>query len=144
MSLAKQRILIDTGPLVALFDRRDSHHETCRAQARTLPGSLLTCLPVITEAAYLLNRYDSTLVHHLFAACRDGIYELLPLDKGDIEQLDCLIAKYQDLCLDFADAGLMHLAEREKIEYVFTLDRRDFSVFRTASGKSLTLLPETI
>jgi predicted nucleic acid-binding protein len=109
-----------------------------------LPGSLLTCLPVITEAAYLLNRYDSTLVHHLFAACRDGIYELLPLDKSDIEQIDRLIAKYQDLCLDFADAALMHLAEREEIEQVFTLDRRDFSVYRTSNGKHLTLLPETL
>lgn len=38
----------------------------------------------------------------------------------------------------------MHLAEREEIEHVFTLDRRDFSAFRTASGKALTLLPEMI
>ena len=142
MSRAAQRILMDTGPLVALFDRRDAHHEACRDQARNLPGSLFTCLPVITEACYLLNRYDSHLVHHLLAACRDGVYELLPLDKPDIEPIDRLIAKYQDLCLDFADAALMHLAEREGIEHIFTLDRRDFSVLRTAAGKPLTLLPD--
>jgi uncharacterized protein len=142
VNLANQRILIDTGPLVALFDRRDAYYDTCRAQARTLPGSLLPCLPVISEAAYLLNRYDSNLVHHLFTACRDGVYELLPLDRTDIEQIDRVIAKYQDLCLDFADAALMHLAEREEIEYVFTLDRRDFSVFRPSTGRHLTLLPE--
>jgi uncharacterized protein len=144
VSLAAQRILIDTGPLVALFDRRDAYHDTCRVQAQTLPGSLLTCLPVITEAAYLLNRYDSNLVHQLFAACRDGVYELLPLDSTDIGQIDRVIAKYQDLCLDFADAALMHLAQRESIELVFTLDRRDFSLFRTSNGKHLTLLPETL
>jgi hypothetical protein len=97
---------------------------------------------VITEASYLLNRYDYHLVHHLLAACRDGVYALLPLDKLDIELIDRLIAKYQDLCLDFADAALMHLAEREGIELVFTLDRRDFSVFRTSVGKPLVLLPE--
>jgi predicted nucleic acid-binding protein len=142
VSLASQRILIDTGPLVALFDRRDVYHEACREQARALPGSLLTCLPVITEASYLLNRFDSRLVHQLLAACRDGVYELLPLDANDIEPIDRVIAKYQDLCLDFADAALMHLAEREGIELVFTLDRRDFSVFRTTSGKHLALLPE--
>jgi hypothetical protein len=102
----------------------------------------LTCLPVITEASYLLNRYDSNLVHHLLAACRDGVYALLPLDKPDIDAIDRLIAKYQDLCLDFADAALMHLAEREGIEQVFTLDRRDFSVFRTSAGKPLAILPE--
>lgn len=141
MSPASPRILVDTGPLVALFDRRDAHYEACREQARKLPGTLYTCLPVITEASYLLNRYDSNLVHHLLAACRDGVYALLPLDKQDIEPIDRLITKYQDLCLDFADAALMHLAEREGIEQVFTLDRRDFTVFRTSAGKALTILP---
>jgi predicted nucleic acid-binding protein len=130
--------------LVALFDRRDALHEACRDQARTLPGSLLTCLPVITEASYLLNRYDSNLVHHLLAACRDGVYELLPIERHDIDQIDRLIARYQNLCLDFADAALMYLAERERIDHVFTLDRRDFTVFRTAAGNSLTVLPETM
>jgi len=144
VSLAAQRILIDTGPLVALFDRRDAHYESCRAQAQTLPGSLLTCLPVITEAAYLLNRYDSNLVHHLLSACRDGVYQLLPLDGSDLESIDQLIARYQDLSLDFADAALMHLAERENIDFIFTLDRRDFSVFRKSNGKPLALLPETV
>jgi predicted nucleic acid-binding protein len=142
VSLATRRILIDTGPLVALFDRRDAYHEACREQARNLPGSLSTCLPVITEASYLLNRYDSNLVHQLLAACRDGIYALLPLDRSDIGEIDLLMAKYQDLCLDFADAALMHLAEREGIEQVFTLDRRDFCVFRTSAGKPLAMLPD--
>jgi hypothetical protein len=142
VSLANQRILIDTGPLVALFDRRDAHHEKCREQAHRLPSSLLTCLPVITEASYLLNRYDSGLVHHLLAACRDGIYLLLPLDRSDFSEIDRVIDKYQNLCLDFTDASLMHLADREGIEQVFTLDRRDISVFRTSAGRPLVILPE--
>ena len=141
MSLASQRILIDTGPLVALFDRRDAYYEACREQTRELPGSLFTCLPVVTEASYMLNRYDSNLVHRLLGACRDGVYALLPLDETDIEHIDRLIATYQDLCLDFADAAIMYLAEREGIDQVFTLDRRDFSVYRTSTGKHLTLLP---
>lgn len=141
MSPDPRRILIDTGPLVALFDRRDAFHQACREQAHQLPGSLFTCLPVVTEASYLLNRYDSRLVHHLLAACRDNVYTLLPLDNSDLGRIDQLIAKYQDLYLDFADAALMYLAERESIEHVFTLDRRDFSVFRTTSGKSLMILP---
>jgi uncharacterized protein len=144
VNLGAKKVLIDTGPLVALFDRRDAHYEACREQARSLPGSLLTCLPVLTEAAYLLNRYNSKLVHLLFEACHDGVYELLSLDKADLQHIDSLIAKYQDLCLDFADAALMYLAEREEIEHIFTLDRRDFSVLQTSSGRHLTLLPESI
>lgn len=143
MNTVIRRVLIDTGPLVALFDRRDAYYEACREQARDLPSSLLTCLPVVTEASYMLNRYDSRLVHYLLQACRDGVYSLLPLDKSDIIKIDGLIAKYQDLSLDFADAALMHLADRERIEHVFTLDRRDFSVFRTSTGKPLSLLPVT-
>ncbi len=142
MSLAAQRILIDTGPLVALFNRRDAHHQKCREQAQHLPGSVLTCLPVITEAVYLLSRYDIGLVHLLLAACRDGVYSLLPLDRSDIAAIDHLMDKYGNLRLDFADASLMHLAEREGIEHVFTLDHRDFSVYRTSAGKSLEILPE--
>ena len=88
-----------------------------------------------------MNRQDSKLVHLLFAACRDGVYDILPLDRADFGPIDRVIAKYQDLCLDFADAALMYLAERESIECVFTLDRRDFSVFKTATGKHLSLLP---
>ncbi|MFO0789550.1 MAG: PIN domain-containing protein [Pirellulales bacterium] len=141
MSSVPQRILIDTGPLVALFDRRDAYHAACREQARYVPGTLFTCLPVITEACYLLNRYDSNLVHHLLAACRDGVYTLLPLHNSDVAAIDAIIRKYQDLCLDFADAALMHLSEREGIEHIFTLDRRDFSVFLTLAGKPLVLLP---
>ena len=81
-------------------------------------------------------------MHQLLTACRDGVYALLPLDISDIEPIDLLIAKYQNLCLDFADATLMYLAEREGIEQIFTLDRRDFTVFRTSGGKPLTILPE--
>jgi hypothetical protein len=83
--------------------RDDANHEACREQARSLPGSLFTCLPVITEASCLLNRYDSNLVHHLLAVCLDSVYELLSLDKHDIDEIDRLIAKYQVLCLDFAE-----------------------------------------
>ncbi len=135
------RILIDTGPLVCLFDRREEHYEICSEQATTLPGRLYTCLPVITEAAYLLNRQDSRLVDLLFAACRDRVYQLLPIVASDFESIRTIRNRYSDLALDFADAALMHIAERERIEHVFTLDRRDFGVFQTAAGKSLRIMP---
>ena len=134
-------ILIDTGPLVALFDRREEHYEACRQEARALPGRLYTCLPVITEAAYLLNRCDSRLVRMLLDAVADGVYKLLPLDQGDFPHINGLMRKYQDLALDFADAALMHIADRDDIDTVFTLDRRDFHVYQTSKGRSLTIIP---
>jgi uncharacterized protein len=134
-------ILIDTGPLVALFDHHEEHYEACCQEARALPGRLYTCLPVITEAAYLLNRCDSRLVRMLFDAVADGVYKLLPLDQDDFSQINGLMRKYQDLALDFADAALMHIADRDDIDTVFTLDRRDFHVYQTSKGRSLTIIP---
>ena len=128
------RILIDTGPLVCLFDRREQHYDRCLEVAKTLPGRLYTCLPVITEAAYLLNRL-------LYAACRDEVYRLLPLEASDFEPIRVIRERYDDLGLDFADAALMHLANREGIEDVFTLDRRHFLVFRTEADRPLVLYP---
>lgn len=135
------RILIDTGPLVCLFNRREQHYSRCLEVAKALPGRLYTCLPVITEAAYLLHRHDSRLVDMLYAACRDEVYRLLPLRASDFEPIRLIREKYGDLGLDLADAALMHLANREGIEDIFTLDRRHFSIFRPEKGNALVLIP---
>ena len=135
------RILIDTGPLVCLFYRREDHFELCSKQATSLPGKLYTCLPVITEAAYLLNRQDSRLVDMLFAACRDAVYQLLPITASDFESIRAIRNKYCKLGLDFADAALMYIAERDNIDDVFTLDRRDFNAFRKRDGSALNIVP---
>jgi len=54
--------------------------------------------------------------------------------------INSILAKYQDQAFQFADACLMHLAEREKIDTVFTLDRKDFGVYRNKDKKPLSLV----
>jgi predicted nucleic acid-binding protein len=80
---ATERILIDTGPLVALLHRNDAHHAACVEHARELPDAVYTCWPVITEACYLL-RSRPDLVERLLETCHDGVYDLLPLDASDV------------------------------------------------------------
>jgi len=68
-------------------------------------------------------------------------FKLAPLSAADIPGIAAILAKYKDLGIQLADASLVHLANREGIETVFTLDRRDFGVLRPARGKKLRLIP---
>ena len=67
--------------------------------------------------------------------------QVLELDADDMPQIRTLMKKYRDLPMDFADATLVHVANRENIREVFTLDRRDFSVFRLKRNQSFTIVP---
>jgi uncharacterized protein len=68
-------------------------------------------------------------------------FELLPLGEADLFGIATILAKYQGLRIQLADASLVHLANREGIETVFTLDRRDFGVLRLARGKKFRVIP---
>jgi uncharacterized protein len=68
-------------------------------------------------------------------------FELLPLDEADLSGIAAILAKYQGLGIQLADASLVHLANREGIETMFTLDRRDFGVLRRARGKKFRIIP---
>lgn len=135
-------ILIDTGPLVALLHPNDPHHADCEAIANTLRPPLYSCWPVITEAAYLLGRFPKS-VSKLLGYCDGSLIELLPLDGSDIVPIDSILMGYADQKFDLADAALMHLANREGIETVFTLDQRHFSVYRNQERRPLHILPPT-
>ncbi len=131
--------LIDTGPIVASLDARDAHHEACERAFAALPFAY-TCWPVIAEAVYLLGNY-SPAVEKLFVMLRTRRWRLLPLDRTDFDGVERILAKYQDQGFQLADACLMHLAEREGINQVLTLDRKDFGLYRTTSGDSLVIVP---
>ena len=75
VSLATKRILIDTGPIVALLDQNDPYHDSCVKYARKMPETVYTCWPVITEACYLLRRRQD-LVDRLLET--DEHYDMLP------------------------------------------------------------------
>ena len=135
-----ERVLLDTGPIVAILREADEHHVRCVSQLRELRAPLLTCWPVLTEAAWLLRRHPVAITK-LMAAFETGVFELAPLDASDIAAIAAILTKYRILGVQLADAALLHLANRESIDAVFTLDRRDFEVFRLKGGKPLRLIP---
>lgn len=132
--------LIDTGPIVAILNHQDPNHQECADAFQRVPAPLLTCWPVVTEAVYMLGDW-SPATAKLFSLLRTGGLEIVSLGHGDIDPIETILAKYADQNFQLADAALMHLAQRENIRQVLTLDRKDFGIFRTDPGQSLHLLP---
>lgn len=139
--MTDRRVLLDTGPLVALLAENDAYHRPCVETLADLSPPLLTCWPVLTEAAWLLRRYPHP-ADRLSDARSAGLFDLLPLNADDLPALAAIMRRYEDAGLQFADAALVHLAERENIRTVFTTDRRDFSIIRLKRNRTLKLLPE--
>jgi predicted nucleic acid-binding protein len=134
-------VIVDAGPLVALLDQRDVHHAACVAALRALRESLVTTWPAFTEAMYLLGsswRGQTAL----WSRVETGALTLAPLDEGDAPRMRELMEKYRDLPMDFADASLVRIAEREDLTRIFTLDRRHFSVYRPGRRRRFSILPD--
>ena len=123
-------VLVDTGPLVALFDPSEAAHELCkRTLSRLRRRKRLTSLAVVTEALYLLG-FSGQAQRALLAFLAAGAVEIADLTVADLSRIAALMERYEGLPMDFGDATLVVLAERLHTTSVFTLDRRDFNVYR--------------
>jgi len=133
-------ILIDAGPLVALVDADDQHHARCVTALKALREPLATVWPPLVEAMYLLSD-QPTAQEALWEMLERGAVLLLPFDLSDIPRTRELMRKYADRPMDLADAALLRVAEREGLRKIFTVDRRDFSVYRLHNRTRPTLIP---
>lgn len=133
-------ILVDSGPLIALLHRGDHHHNRCVETLKKIRSPLLTVWPVLTEAMYLLN-FSWPAQEALLEWVETGVVGILPLGKEDAPRMKALMKKYRDLPMDLADAALVRVAEREKIRTIFTLDRRDFHLYRPVKLGRFSLIP---
>jgi predicted nucleic acid-binding protein len=141
--VTREPVLIDVGPIVALVRKYEEHHAACEHEVNRLRLPLLTCWPVVTEAAWLL-RNDPVALTGVFEMFRTGDFKFLPMDETALPAVQAYLNRYADLPAQFADACLLHLADREGIRTIFTLDRRDFQVYRIGRNRPLRLLPENL
>ncbi|MBU2652725.1 MAG: PIN domain-containing protein [bacterium] len=125
--------VIDTGPLVALFDRSDRHHQKVKTFLKDYSGKLITSLSIITEVTHLLDFNIEAQVDFLkwIHAGAISVYEITELQ---FDRIIDLMTKYSDRPMDFADATLIIIAEEVNIKKVISLDN-DFSIYRI-KGKS--------
>jgi hypothetical protein len=128
-------IIVDTGPLVALFHARDRHHGAAKAVLQSNPALLVSSWPVLTEACHFLGQAGKRA---LLTFIQRGALRLEALSVEDLPDLDDLLARYDRM--DFADATLVLIAEKTGIAEIFTIDRRDFEAYRTRSGRRFKLL----
>ena len=124
-------ILVDAGPLIALYRQRDTHHHRALEFAAACTSDLFTTWPVLTEAAHFLNERGRLA---LLAGLERGAYTVIELGLADVPRMSQILAKYPGA--DLADASLVIAAERPGVTDLATLDRTDFSIYRTRTGRA--------
>ena len=130
-----KRAVIDSGPLIALFDASDKYHKSAVAFIKEYRGQLYSTTAVITEVMYLLGFSVKAQVNFLQWVA-DGAIDLIEVEISDLYRIIEMTKKYSDLPMDFADGSLVAVCEKLKIKNVITLDS-DFYVYRTKNKSDL-------
>jgi predicted nucleic acid-binding protein len=126
-------ILVDTGPLVALFDSKDAEHPRCVNTLKGLREPLVTTIPVLTEAFHMLRPASRESDRLRDFIERRGL-SLWFFDGASLNRAFELMATYADHPMDLADASIIASAELLGTRSVFTVDRRDFETYKIRRG----------
>jgi predicted nucleic acid-binding protein len=132
------QVIIDTGPLVAYFNRSDRHHRWAMAQMAALAPPLLTCEPVLAEASYLIQRAGGK-PRDLIRKVSQGILRIRLNLEADASAVQSLMERYADTPMSLADACLVRLTEIITDCKLFTLDS-DFAHYRRNGRHAIPLL----
>jgi predicted nucleic acid-binding protein len=132
--------LIDTGAIVAIIDGSESRHQACLEALAALRMPLLTTEAVLTEFFHLIYARSLSL-NRAWQFVRSGALTVCPIADSDLPDLHALMSQYSDRPMDFADATLVHLAARERLSTILTIDYDDFSTYRLPRRKKFTILP---
>ncbi len=135
-----RRVLVDAGPLVAIASPADHYHSVCVHTLHKLPGPLFCSWPVVTEAAWLLRRNEK-VVRQLLDSIAGGFLEILSLQSTEATEIAAVMKRYKNIRPELADASLVYLAERDGFDTIFTLDRRDFSIYRIGRNRTFHIVP---
>lgn len=124
-----KRLLVDSGPLIALFDRSDQYHHLVKEHLKNVNEILLSTWPVVTEVSHMLDFHIDAQLGFLKWIELGGL-ELHNLEESDMGRMVELVEKYSDVPMDVADASLILLAEKLGTRRILSVDS-DFQIFRT-------------
>ena len=133
-------VLLDTGPIVAVLDRGDPLHAACVTLWHEIADRCITTEAVVTEATHLVGRAGgSPLPLELLLAARIPI---VSIESAGHEHAVRLMRRYGTLPMDYTDATLVIVADAVKVNTIFTLDWKGFSMYRRGNGDAFSILPE--
>ncbi|MGB7849024.1 MAG: PIN domain-containing protein [Candidatus Acidiferrum sp.] len=133
-------LLIDTGAILAILDKDDRWHAPCLATFLRLRLPALTSEAVLTEVFHLVKR-SRPQMETVWKFLSPGPVLLATIDTSELPNIHTLMLRYRDRPMDFADATLVHLAARESLSVIFTVDRSDFETYRIAGKHRFRILP---
>ncbi len=128
-------VLIDSGPIIALFNSKDKFHKSCIKFLKTFKGELISSWPVVSEVIYLLS-YSIEAQTDFLEWIERGSIQIVEISITDIRYIKNRMRKYSDLPMDLADASLMCISEKQGIEKIISIDY-DFSIYKNLKGKYL-------
>ena len=130
--------IVDTGPLVAFFDRAEQHHRWVAERIEELDAPLLVCEPVLAETMYLLARHAKAQ-DAMFELVQNGALRVAFRIDEHVGALRTLLQKYRDTPMSLADACIVRMSEIHDRHAVLTLDS-DFLIYRKHGRASLALI----
>ncbi len=123
-----QRLIVDSGPLIALFDKRDIHHKRVLEHIKKQKEIFVTTWMVITEVAYMLE-FNQQIKANFLKWIDVGGLELIPIEQDDLGRIIELTETYSDIPIDLADASLIIISEKLHTQRILSIDS-GFNIFR--------------
>jgi predicted nucleic acid-binding protein len=133
-----QPVLLDTGVIVALLNRRDHHHKRCVDALSALRRPIATCEAVIGESCYMVQSIPEA-IHRVLANVADGTFQIPFQLAGCAAEVEGILRKYRDMPADFADACLIAMANQLGTGDILTLDS-DFKHYRWRRNRAFNLM----
>ena len=130
--------IIDSGPLIALFDGSDKYNNDVLNFMKEYKGKLITSWAVITEVFHMLD-FNLQVQIDFLKWCEVGGIEVYNITQDEISNIRVMMEKYIDIPMDLADGTLMYIANKENIKNIVSIDS-DFDIYRTLKKQSLNNL----
>jgi uncharacterized protein len=131
--------LVDTGALIAFVDRNERRHRQVRDAFASAPLPLVATQAVLTETFYFAQRIRGT--QSIWDMVLSGAITVAQIEETELRALHTLMTRYADRPMDFADATLVHVAGRENISTILTIDHDDFETYRFGRNRKFKVLP---